>query len=80
MKLLKNSQYNELINNSKAFKNDYQRLESSYIKDTNYLENKIERINEKLHDLIQIKKSNVSKDKIYHKINEIILFIEKGKE
>lgn len=78
MKILKNSKYNELINSSKAYKNDYERLEKAYIKESTDLEVKINKINSKLYDIMRSKSSTKGKNAIYKKIESIIKFIEKG--
>lgn len=78
MKILKNAKYNEIINDSKAFKNDYERLEKIYIKETTDLELKINKINSKLYDIMRSKSSTKGKDAIYKKIELLIQFIEKG--
>ncbi len=78
MKILKNAKYNEIMNNAKAYENDYKRLEKSYVKEVAELELRINKIYSKLYDIMRSKSSTKGKDAIYKKIESVIKFIETG--
>lgn len=78
MKILRRKKYNELVNFNKGIENNYQTSIKNLTKETEYYENKINEIDDRLVDVLNSINTSTSKQSIKQKINDVIRYIRKG--
>lgn len=79
MKILRNKDYNALVNYGKGQENVYKKSIEDLRKDNEFYEEKFWKIQHKLIEIFDSINSSTSKDKIKKKLKELIHYIQKGK-
>ena len=78
MKLLSNKKYNELCNLIEAQRNMRLKDETAHQLAIQEYDFKLQQISNMLRDLYSLKNVTMKKTKVFQKIQDIIMFVEKG--
>ena len=78
MKLLSNKKYNELLNLIEAQRNMRLKDETAHQLAIQEYDFKLQQISNMLRDLYSLKNVTMKKTKVFQKIQDIIMFVEKG--
>ena len=78
MKLLSNKKYNELLNLIEAQRNMRLKDETAHQLAIQEYDFKLQQISNMLRDLYSLKNVTMKKTKVFQKIQNIIMFVEKG--